>query len=68
VNEYALHAAGHCRPDLPKGAAFAASALRPIWERDRAVLLENLGLPGCPVCVAAWVRRAWQVEPKVVTA
>jgi hypothetical protein len=55
VNAYASHALGHFRD------AF--------WPEQRAlpgrvVMLENLGLPTCPVCFANFLRRAWLLDPK----
>ncbi|MGD0123478.1 MAG: hypothetical protein ABSC46_13070 [Candidatus Limnocylindrales bacterium] len=63
MNEYVSHALHHFRdafwPEPPSQASRLASA-----ESERAVMLQNLGLPGCSVCLAAWQRCAWQREPK----
>jgi len=57
MNEYASHALRHFRD------VFQPERRAPA-ESERAVMLQNLGLPGCVVCQGSYRRRAWLLEPK----
>lgn len=50
------HAAGHFR------SVFLPSTSAPA--RTEPTFLENLGMPGCPFCLANALRRAWCSDPK----
>ena len=57
---YVAHAGGHGR-DLPLDRTSPLSLMG-------ACLLDNLGVPSCPLCVAAWRRRSWCMDLRDVQA
>ena len=58
--EFASHAGGHGR-DVPLDRTSPLSLMG-------ACLLDNLGVPSCPLCLAAWRRRSWCMDLRDVQA